>query len=94
MLSIVGGYVYVNALGDGLDSNGSISMTGGTVLVSGPINNNNAPLDYDQSFEISGGLLIATGSSGMALATSEQSTQNAVIMSYPETQSGGTLEPP
>ncbi len=91
LLSIVGGYVYVNALGDGLDSNGSISMTGGTVLVSGPINNNNAPLDYDQSFEISGGLLIAAGSSGMALATSEQSTQNAIMMTYPETQSAGTL---
>jgi hypothetical protein len=36
LLSIKRGKVYVNAEGDGLDSNGSISMTGGTVMVSGP----------------------------------------------------------
>lgn len=91
LLSINGGYIYVNSLGDGLDSNGSISMTDGTVIVNGPTNNNNAPLDYDQSFNISGGLLIAAGSSGMALATSEESTQNSIMMTYPETQSAGTL---
>jgi hypothetical protein len=91
LLSINGGYIYVNAAGDGLDSNGSISMTDGTVLVSGPTNNSNGPLDYDQKFEISGGFLIATGSSGMAMATSEESTQNSMMMTYPETQSAGTL---
>lgn len=91
LLSINGGFIYVNADGDGLDSNGSISMTGGTVIVNGPTNNNNASLDYDQSFDISGGLLIASGSSGMAMATSQDSTQNALMMTYPDTQSAGTL---
>ncbi|WP_346234616.1 carbohydrate-binding domain-containing protein [Lysinibacillus telephonicus] len=91
LLSINGGFVYVNATGDGLDSNGSISMTDGTVIVNGPTNNNNGSLDYDQNFEISGGLLIASGSSGMAMATSEKSTQNTIMMTYSETQSAGTL---
>ncbi|RTQ95780.1 carbohydrate-binding domain-containing protein [Lysinibacillus telephonicus] len=91
LLSINGGFVYVNATGDGLDSNGSISMTDGTVIVNGPTNNNNGSLDYDQNFEISGGLLIASGSSGMAMATSEESTQNTIMMTYPETQTAGTL---
>lgn len=91
MLTINGGYVYVNSEGDGLDSNGSISMTGGTVIVNGPTTNGNGALDYDQSFVISGGILIAAGSSGMAMATSEESTQNTMIMTYPDTQKAGTL---
>ncbi|MFJ8236394.1 carbohydrate-binding domain-containing protein [Ureibacillus sp. NPDC094379] len=91
LLSISGGLIYVNAAGDGLDSNGSIAMTDGTVIVSGPTNNNNGALDYDQSFEQSGGFLIATGSSGMAMATSDTSSQNAIIMTYPEVQTAGTL---
>ncbi|MGG4490912.1 carbohydrate-binding domain-containing protein [Metabacillus idriensis] len=91
LLSINGGYIYVNSGGDGLDSNGSISMTDGTVIVSGPTNDGNGSLDYDQSFNMSGGFLIAAGSSGMAMATSEESSQNAILMSYPETQAAGTL---
>jgi hypothetical protein len=91
LLSISGGTVTVNAAGDGLDSNGSIQMTAGTVLVSGPTDNGNGSLDYDQSFEMTGGFLIAAGSAGMLQATSEQSTQNAIVMSYPDTQAADTL---
>ncbi|WP_046176244.1 carbohydrate-binding domain-containing protein [Domibacillus indicus] len=91
LLSINGGYVYVDSDGDGLDSNGSISMTDGTVIVSGPTNGGNGTLDYDQSFEMSGGFLIGAGSSGMAQAISEESTQNGIMMTYSETQSAGTL---
>jgi len=91
LLTISGGYVYVNSQGDGLDSNGSISMTDGTVVVSGPTMNGNGSLDYDQSFEMSGGFLIAAGSSGMAQAASEESTQNSVLMTFSETKSVGTV---
>ncbi|MDN4494345.1 carbohydrate-binding domain-containing protein [Ureibacillus aquaedulcis] len=91
VLSINGGYVYVNSMGDGLDSNGSIAMTDGTVIVSGPTNNNNASLDYDQSFNIDGGLLIASGSAGMAMATSEESAQQSIMMTFTETQAAGTV---
>jgi hypothetical protein len=91
LLSIKGGNVYVNAQGDGLDSNGSISMTDGTVIVSGPTNSGNGSLDYDQTFEMSGGLLIAAGSSGMVQATSEASKQYSMLMTYPETQAAGTI---
>jgi hypothetical protein len=91
LLSITGGTVTVNAAGDGLDSNGSIQMTAGTVLVNGPTESMNGSLDYDQSFEMTGGFLIAAGSAGMLQATSEQSTQNAIVMTYPDTQAAGTL---
>lgn len=91
LLSITGGYVNVNSQGDGLDANGSISMTGGTVIVNGPTESMNGSLDYDGNFDISGGLLIAAGSSGMAMAASEESKQNSILMIYPETQAAGTV---
>ncbi|WP_102273471.1 carbohydrate-binding domain-containing protein [Cytobacillus massiliigabonensis] len=91
MLHINGGYMTVDADGDGLDSNGSIEMTDGTVIVNGPTSDGNGPLDYDGSFDMSGGFLIAAGSSGMVQATSEQSAQNSFLMTYPETQKAGTI---
>ncbi|KOY14406.1 carbohydrate-binding domain-containing protein [Paenibacillus xylanivorans] len=90
-LHINGGSLTVNAGGDGLDSNGSIYMTAGTVIVNGPTDNGNGALDYDGNFEISGGYLVSAGSSGMAQATSEASTQNTIAMTFPETQKAGTL---
>lgn len=73
-----GGRVVVDASGDGLDANGSIYMNGGTVIVNGPEDNGNGALDYDGKFEISGGLLIAAGSSGMAQSPSDTSKQNSI----------------
>lgn len=90
-LTISGGYLYVDADGDGLDANGSITMSGGTVIVNGPTSDGNGTLDYDGSFEISGGILAAAGSSGMAQAPSDTSSQYSVVMSFTETQQAGTL---
>ncbi len=90
-LTISGGYLTVDAQGDGLDANGSIAMAGGTVIVNGPTGNNNGSLDYDGTFEMTGGFLVAAGSSGMAQAASEQSTQYGILMSYPQTQAAGTM---
>lgn len=91
LLKITGGEMYVNAAGDGLDSNGNIEMTGGTVVVSGPENNGNGALDYDGSFNISGGTLMAAGASGMAMAPSEESSQHALLMYYPTMQAADTM---
>jgi len=91
VLNINGGYITVDASGDGLDSNGSIAMTKGTVIVYGPTNGGNGSLDYDGKFVISGGTLMAVGSSGMAQAPSEESTQYSVIMTYTKVQKAGTL---
>ncbi|MDR9853215.1 carbohydrate-binding domain-containing protein [Paenibacillus sp. VCA1] len=90
-LTISGGYLTVNAQGDGLDANGSITMTGGTVLVNGPTSGGNGALDYDGTFEQSGGLLVAAGSAGMAQAPSESSPQRSVLMTFPSTVKAGTL---
>ncbi|MBN1658145.1 MAG: carbohydrate-binding domain-containing protein [Anaerolineae bacterium] len=85
-LYIHGGYLAVDAGGDGLDSNGAIEMTDGIVLVNGPTENMNGALDYMGSFNISGGFLVAAGSAGMAEAPSASSSQCSVLLNL-----GGTL---
>lgn len=91
LLTINGGTIYVNAEGDGVDSNGDINLTGGTLLVDGPTNGGNGALDYDGSFNQTGGTLVAAGSSGMAMATSETSTQGALSLYFDSSQAGKTL---
>ena len=78
-------------MGDGMDINGPIDMTGGVVLINGPTANNNGALDYAGAFNISGGLLIAVGSAGMAQAPSTSSAQYSVAHTFPSTQAGGTI---
>jgi hypothetical protein len=90
-LVIHGGSVYVDANGDGLDINGSIEMTGGTVVVNGPTQQMNAALDYDAGFSMSGGFLVAAGSSGMAMAPDQTSSQYSALIYFPTTLPAGTL---
>ena len=70
LLTFNGGYTVVNASRDGIDSNGQIVVTGGTVIVYGPTDNGNGPIDHGDArtdqLTISGGTLLAIGSSGMA----------------------------
>ena len=89
-LQISGGSVIVNADGDGLDSNGSITMKGGEVIVYGPTNSGNGALDYNSTFNISGGTLVASGSFGMAQTTSDSSTQSTLYVVFDQVQSAGT----
>lgn len=85
-----GGNLYVNADGDGIDSNGSVYMTGGTVYVDGPTDNNNGALDYDNAFEVNGGTLIASGSSGMAQAPTASANGDSISMTFSSTKEAGT----
>lgn len=81
----------VSAAGDGLDANGSIYITNGTVLVNGSTNNGNGAIDYDGTFSMTGGLLVAAGSSGMAQAPSSSSTQYSVLVNLSAAKSAGTM---
>jgi len=88
---INGGWIYINASGDGLDSNSEISMTGGTVLIDGPTNDGNGAIDCNNSFEITGGTIIAAGSSGMAEAPESSTSQYSVLVRFSSSRSAGTL---
>lgn len=90
-LYINGGYIVVDANGDGLDANGSITMTAGTVLVNGPTSSGDSALDYDGSFNISGGYLLAVGSSGMAQAPDQTSSQYSILVNFDSFLPAGTL---
>lgn len=61
-LIINGGNIYVKAQGDGLDSNGSMTINGGIVLVS-QYGSGNEPLDAGDNYtpQIVGGVVIAAG---------------------------------
>lgn len=73
VIEISGGKITVNADGDGIDSNGDIKMSGGTVTVFGPESSGNGALDYAGSCVVTGGTLLAAGSSGMSQSVSNGS---------------------
>ena len=79
---INGGYVHVLAGGDGLDSNGDLTINGGEVYVDGPSDNGNSAIDYGEksSFYINGGTVVAVGSNGMAEDVSSESKQQAAFV--------------
>ena len=66
ILKITGGNIYVKTEGDGVDSNGTFEMTGGTLTVMGPTSGANGSLDVNGSAVITGGTVIMAGAAGMA----------------------------
>ena len=66
LIQINGGYVVVDSVGDAIDSNGNVEVTGGVLLVSGPTSDGDGAFDYDGGATISGGTVLMVGSTGMA----------------------------
>ena len=65
-LYVYGGDVFVNCLGDGLDSNGGLYLYGGNVTVfSQGYGGDNSPLDTDGTSVISGAAVFAAGTNPM-----------------------------
>lgn len=84
-LNIYGGYLAVYAQGDGLDSNGDITMTSGTVVIHGPTGRDNGTLDCGDvgaSIIVNGGLLVGAGSSGMPESPSSTSAQKYKLLIF------------
>ena len=69
-MNISGGSIYVyTTAGDGFDSNGSLTISGGTVAVFSANTADNQPLDADGAVTITGGTVLAAGgSNGMGLS--------------------------
>ena len=66
---ILGGEINVDAGGDGVDSNGNFYVEGGTLIIDGPSGGGNGSIDVGTEnggvCEITGGTVLAVGSSGM-----------------------------
>lgn len=84
-LTISGGNIHINAGGDGIDSNGTFTMTGGTVFVEGPESNGDSALDYGISATITGGSFLAIGYSGMSQNFGTDSTQYSYMTTLEST---------
>lgn len=89
-IRIAGGSVTVSAAGDGIDANGDLYFTGGTVVVNGPTTNGNGAMDYDGVCLVTGGTLAIAGSSGMAQSPGEASAQNSLTVIFSSVQGAGT----
>ncbi len=64
-INLYGGKLYLNADGDGLDSNGNLYIYGGTIEVWGAASgNDDEPFDHDGDLKIYGGTIFAGGTKG------------------------------
>lgn len=82
-LLITGGTLTVKADGDGLDSNSALEVSGGEVYVSGPTSDGDSAIDYGDGSKatITGGTVVALGSTGMAKGFGNSSTQGSMLIS-------------
>lgn len=90
-INISGGIVRINAEGDGLDSNGHLTVSGGEVYVAGPLSNGDSALDYDIDATISGGIVVAAGQGGMAQNFGSNSTQGTILINTEQQNGAGSL---
>lgn len=92
-MEINGGYIHVLAGGDGIDSNGDITVNGGEVYIDGPSDNGNSAIDYgDRSAcYVNGGTVVAIGSSGMAEDISDDSDQQVMLVKLDSQEEAGEV---
>lgn len=90
-IKINGGVLHIFADGDGIDSNGSLYVSGGETYVEGPESSGNGALDYDKSAQITGGTFIALGASGMAQGFGGNSTQGAMLVNFSSQMQSGEI---
>lgn len=91
---ISGGKVSVNCIGnegDGIDSNGTMLISGGEVYVLSSKNNADSALDSDGGILVNGGIVFAAGSLGMVETPATNSNQNVVSFATKTAITAGTV---
>ena len=93
-IEVSGGLLYIEAEGDGFDSNGSAVISGGTVLVNGPTKGGNGVFDIGDgancTLKVTGGTLVGAGIKDMAVTPNSFSdSQYYVCANNISTQSAG-----
>ena len=76
---ISGGTITVDASGDGLDSNGTIYVSGGTLIVYGPTTGADTGLDADGGILIDGGNVFVASSKEMIEIPASNSKSNVLV---------------
>ena len=92
-MELNGGYIHILAGGDGVDSNGNLTINGGEIYIDGPSDNGNSAIDYGDrsSAYVNGGMLVAIGSSGMAEGMSDSSKQEVLMVKLGEQMEAGNV---
>lgn len=92
-LTISGGYLALYApTGDGIDGNGNMTISGGTVIVHGPPSQPEVAVDVNGTFAISGGFIaMAQINSNMVEVPSASSSQRSVLLKTNAAITAGTL---
>lgn len=80
-VTINGGKLTIQAGGDGIDSNGDLTVTGGETYVFGPTSDGDGSLDFAGTGTVTGGVVMCAGSSGMAQNFGDASTQGSMLVS-------------
>lgn len=91
LIQISGGKIYINANGDGIDSNGNLTVTEGEIYVDGPTSGGDGALDCSGTALISGGTVIAVGSSGMSENFDSSSAQGSMITTVSDSMITGDI---
>ena len=73
-INVSGGNITVNAEGDGIDSNGVTTLSGGTLIVNGPSQDGNAALDTNGDLLLNGATVLSGSTADMFEAPSTNST--------------------
>lgn len=92
-MELNGGYIHILTGGDGVDSNGDLTINGGEIYIDGPSDNGNSAIDYGDrsSAYVNGGTLVAIGSSGMAEGMSDSSKQEVLMVKLGEQMEAGNV---
>ena len=90
VIEISGGNIYITAGGDGIDSNGSVEISGGYTVVCGPVQGDTSVLDFNTTGTITGGTFIGTGGIGMAENFSD-AEQGVIAVSVGNQSAGQTV---
>lgn len=94
-ITINNGNIYVNAQGDGLDSNGDLIFNGGFVTVDGPTSGGDSALDAGTEnggkMLAEGGTVIAAGSASMVENFDSSSSQPSITLYTDSTRRRGTV---
>lgn len=80
-VTINGGELTIQAGGDGIDSNGDLTVTGGETYVFGPTSDGDGSLDFAGAGTVTGGVVMCVGPSGMAQNFGDASTQGSMLVS-------------
>ncbi|MBR2594078.1 MAG: carbohydrate-binding domain-containing protein [Firmicutes bacterium] len=64
--NIYGGTIYIDSGADAIDSNGTLTISGGTIIAFSSSSGDNSPLDSDGEFTLTGGTVLAVGAGQMS----------------------------